>query len=172
MHSPKKCSETTITVVYSRVVTKDCSRDLSLRQKLNTRDCLAAGDMNLLSRDLDLVDLVQIFLNPDSKMFVIYPVPQPIWQESVACFTTALRGHGLSAMNRKALADNVDFYNKRVRDIEGELALEELEDLLPDAPTTAPVAPSKSSNARSSGPNGAAPFNPGQGGPLRVLFGQ
>lgn len=60
-----------------------------------------------------------------------------------------------------------------MREIEGVLALEELEDLLPDAPSAAPVVPSraKGSTAGSSGSKKGASGSPGEGGPLHVCTG-
>lgn len=81
-------------------------------------------------------------------------------QESVACFTEALRAPDLSAITRKALSDEVIFYNERIGGIEEELYFG---GLLPQAPSTKPLAPSKGTTARSSGSPGEGSANAAEG---------
>lgn len=59
-------------------------------------------------------------------------------QEGVASFETALRSPSLAASKRKTLMESVEYYRKRIEEIEEELEVEELEELLPEVPSARP----------------------------------
>lgn len=127
--------------------------------------CLKAGPKNLFS--FTSVSLIFfLFLAHAQRLSCL----QSLNQESVACFTEALRAPGLPETTRKALSDEVTFYNKRIGDIEEELYFG---DLLPQAPSTKPVAPSEGAWARSSGPprEGSVKAEEGVCGVLKVAPG-
>lgn len=57
----------------------------------------------------------------------------------MACFSSALQSVSITDGTRQTLRREVDFYRRRVEEIETDLEIEGLESLLPEAPTTAPL---------------------------------
>lgn len=81
---------------------------------------------------------------------------------SIALFTNALRATNVSSRTRSAIKETVEYYEKRLDEIEEELTMELLEDL-PEAPTTKPVAHAKGARARDAGPTKEATSKAGEG---------
>eukprot|EP00904_Undaria_pinnatifida_P013646 jgi/Undpi1/9411/HiC_scaffold_27.g11868.m1 len=75
-----------------------------------------------------------------------------LYKESIQCFTVALRDPSLSLAARKQATETIKFFQNKVEILEGELAASYFDDLLPEAPSTKPVAPASGARPRSSAP--------------------